>query len=864
MLKRIISLILCLAMVLTILPTQTIAQETEEPTEEILETEPTEEETVLPEEESDPTEEAVAPTEATEESTEETTVPTEAVLEPTEEQLELTQLEQEPMLAGDSIIASGEYGENLTWVLDSEGTFMLSGNGDMFFSSYAYSDIPWHSYRSSIRNLIIEEGIAGLGGDEFRDCVNLTSVTIPQSLARMNGEQFNGCTNLTDFYISDILSWVTNCSNYSSAPLSCNIKEKKLYLDGELITDLVIPEGVKNIGNDVFSRCIDLVGVNFPDSVTSIGGGAFSWCEHLRYVDLPSNLTIIDYDAFFNCSSLDTIILPQSLTIIGRNAFEGCESLSEIILPDSVFRIDSYAFSDCGISSIALPQGITWLADGVFSGCNNLKTVSLPDGITEIGGSAFYNCNNLTSITLPLSVTTIGNSAFSGCSTLERIVLPLGITTIERGTFYGCHNLASVSLPEKLTGIYQSAFYECYGLTSIEFPASLTRLDANVFSGCSNLSEITFTGNYPQINAATFTNVTAEVTYPADIATWTSDVLQNYGGTLTWVSSGGTDLPEPTDPVHPTEPSDPTEPVDPTEPPEPTYPTDSTEPIDPTDPPEPTEPTVENRILLDTAEFSGHSSVWIDGAEMSIQKDGDSWYIDLPDGNARVMTTYEYVTDGTSEDGVAEHVRYPVSMQVWTLENQGGAYTATRQTDFDDILQYSGISIRVTGKKGIRMITSIDAASKESLTGAGLAGYTLREYGTAIAWASQLGSSKPLILGKSWVSSNYAYKKDVADPVFRQTNGLMQYTNVLVDFSNEQCADDLAMRPYMILADTDGNEITIYGGIVNRSIGYIALRNRNAFLSDTDPYDFLWDIIHSVYGDAYDADWQPSWTDAIL
>ena len=274
--------------------------------------------------------------------------------------------------------------------------------------------------------------------------------------------------------------------------------------------------------------------------------------------------------------------------------------------------------------------------------------------------------------------------------------------------------------------------------------------------------------------------------------------------------------------------------------------------------------TVANRLTLDPAEFNDHSVVWIDGAEMAIQKDGDSWYIDLPDGNARVMTTYEYVTDGTSEDSVAEHVRYPVSMRVWTLENRDGVYTATHQTEFDDILQYSGVAIRVTGKKGIRMITSIDAGKKASLTGDGLAGYTLLEYGTAVAWADQLGSTKPLTLGKSWVSSNYAYKKDVADPVFRQANGVMQYTNVLVNFSNEQCADDIAMRPYMILADAEGNEITIYGGIVNRSIGYIALRNRNAFKSDTDPYDYLWDIIHYVYGDAYDADWQPSWTDTIM
>jgi hypothetical protein len=77
-----------------------------------------------------------------------------------------------------------------------------------------------------------------------------------------------------------------------------------------------------------------------------------------------------------------------------------------------------------------------------------------------------------------------------------------------------------------------------------------------------------------------------------------------------------------------------------------------------------------------------------------------------------------------------------------------------------------------------------------------------------------------------------------------------------VNFSDAQCGNEIAMRPYMILEDTSGEEITIYGGIVSRSIGYIAYQNRDVFDPGTEEYQYIWDIIHSVYGDVYDGDFE--------
>ena len=92
--------------------------------------------------------------------------------------------------------------------------------------------------------------------------------------------------------------------------------------------------------------------------------------------------------------------------------------------------------------------------------------------------------------------------------------------------------------------------------------------------------------------------------------------------------------------------------------------------------------------------------------------------------------------------------------------------------------------------------------------------------------------------------------------MFASTKDLIQYTNVLVGFSLDQCKDDIAMRPYIILEDAAGNQITLYGGTIYRSIGYIAYQNRTVFKPKTASYNYVWEIIHHVYDDKYDADYK--------
>ena len=240
-------------------------------------------------------------------------------------------------------------------------------------------------------------------------------------------------------------------------------------------------------------------------------------------------------------------------------------------------------------------------------------------------------------------------------------------------------------------------------------------------------------------------------------------------------------------------------------------------------------------------EFDGKTTVTVDGKEYPIEEMGGERYVNLPE-TGDLLTIYSF-KDGTP---TGSYTNYPMGMQVFRITRQEGGAKAEEITEFANLLNYAGCSIRVSGKKGIRMITGIDQNVKKSLVSkAGLAGYTLEEYGTVVQWADTLGSST-LNLGNS-NKQNYAYKKGKADPVFALENGMIQYTNVLVGFTDAQCQPDLVMRPYIKLMDTaTGETVTLYGGSVTRSIGYVAWQNRDTYKQGTASYKYVWKIINSV------------------
>ena len=239
-----------------------------------------------------------------------------------------------------------------------------------------------------------------------------------------------------------------------------------------------------------------------------------------------------------------------------------------------------------------------------------------------------------------------------------------------------------------------------------------------------------------------------------------------------------------------------------------------------------------NPAQVENVDLSGY---WAEGGEWEIANDET---VELTNPSSRLLTKYTTTTNDQGDP-------YPAGMQIYSVEKDDqGQTVVVPVAELDNLLQYSGCSIRINGKPGIRMITSLTKEAKAALTKAGLAGYTLEEYGTVVAWSKELGD-KPLTLSTG--SSNYAYRKGVSDPVFANVGNLTQYTNVLVwdSLPDEKYAMDIAMRPYIILSK-DGETVTLYGGTVSRSIGYVAQQNADTFPKGSAGYKYVHDIIDRV------------------
>ena len=726
-------------------------------------------------------------------------------------------------------ISSQNNGKDLCWTL-KDGVLTISGTGAM--GDFNSESEPWYSYRNVITSAVVGEGVTTLGQAAFDECEKLQTVELPSTLTV--------------------------------------------------------------IGQWAFSGCADLTAIDIPDSVHTIGAAAFGHCDMLTSVTIPAGVTEILGSTFYTCDRLETVTLLGNITTIGDSAFGYCYKLKNFTIPSTVTSIGKYAFRSCwGLTEVTIPAGVKVVNYGTFYDCTNLVSVKLPKGLTKIDESAFDRCGKLAEINLPSTLTTIGPQAFASCKQLESLVLPDSVTGIGKYAFSGCEKLTSVTLSKNLASIPEGAFNLC-PITEIEIPASVTSIATKAFGYCRSLTQITFLGNAPTFGADTFKEVTnATALYPRTGTGWAEAVKSTYGGTVTWkmyCPNGQHSFEEIVDEAHLVSEATcaqgavykklcPCGEVSATE----TFIHGNTNPdhhdmgqwyeyAAPTPEADGEERSDCSRcdhydsrplafrgpvILLEDAELQNQTTVWIDGAPYPVVTDPDRKIVRVPENSnikeGSALVTYEYYT-GTAGD---VHTQYPTGMKVWILSQQeDGNFTATRVSEFDNLLQYSGCSIRIVGVKGIRMITSINQSTKKALTGKGLAGFTLVEYGTALCRASALADGQPMTLENSNVKSKYAYKKGVADPVFKYSGNLVQYTNVLVGFTDDDCKEDIAIRPYIILQNESGETVTIYGGIIYRSIGYIAYQNRNAFAVGSDAYEYVWSIIHHVYGDEFDTDYK--------
>ena len=169
---------------------------------------------------------------------------------------------------------------------------------------------------SSLTSIEITAGVTSIGGWAFHACSNLESVTFAEGrqLTSIGYGAFEDCSNLdTVYYAGSIENWFAIEFEYYSNPLS---NGADLYIGGELVTEVVVPESVTAIGNCQFASCTSLTSITIHSGVTTIGSSAFSGCSNLESVTFAegSGLTSIGSGAFRGCSSLTSIEIPAGVT----------------------------------------------------------------------------------------------------------------------------------------------------------------------------------------------------------------------------------------------------------------------------------------------------------------------------------------------------------------------------------------------------------------------------------------------------------------------------------------------------------------------------------------------------------------------
>ncbi len=382
---------------------------------------------------------------------------------------------------------------------------------------------------TTLATITIPESVTTIGGWAFDGCSSLTSITIPESVTTIGSYAFEDCSSLTSVYITDLSTWCKiDFGNSYANPLSY---ANNLYLNNELVTDLVIPSDITEIKSYAFYKCSSLTSVTIPDSVISIGAEAFRNCSSLTSVIIPDSVTTIGDQAFIGCESLTSVIIGDSVTTIGEWAFLGCSSLTSVTIGDSVTTIGDEAFYGCSsLTSVTIPDSVTTIGERAFWGCTSLTSVTIGDSVTTIGDEAFYgctgelivNCNipdgyygnygyesaffgsKFTSVTIGDSVTTIGNYAFYNCSSLTSVTIGDSVTTIGYAAFNNCSSLTSVTIPDSVTTIGDYAFFDCSSLTSVTIGDSVTAIGYQAFSYCSSLTSITIGDSVTTIRGGAF------------------------------------------------------------------------------------------------------------------------------------------------------------------------------------------------------------------------------------------------------------------------------------------------------------------------------------------------------------------------
>lgn len=208
-----------------------------------------------------------------------------------------------------------------------------------------------------------------------------------------------------------------------------------VFMSNSEIETVVIPEGVKQIGENCFNNCSHLKNVTLPDSLERIGNFAFYRCMLLEKIEIGKALTEMGNSVFGECYAL------SAFTVSAQNG--KFASSDGVLYNKEITKLYSYPANKAN-TTFVIPDTVQYIEESAFYTCKKLVNVTFPSSLIGVGKMAFYYCNALTSVNLPQGVVSIGSRAFTNCTALNTVYIPSSVTTIGDGIFNGSENIQAI------------------------------------------------------------------------------------------------------------------------------------------------------------------------------------------------------------------------------------------------------------------------------------------------------------------------------------------------------------------------------------------------------------------------------------